>query len=205
MARVWTAQRRVSSRAGSSFSRARNDSGCPNHSVKVSGRGKLKTWRLRGAGSNPLVKSVGEVGYRAVGLEKERQGDMINREILGNALGVFRGLRLYPGQCPFRLGFDCPGNPAVDVENIVGSAEARLHRKLAHGDAGAGGELELMAALDQPAGRFEVGVDIAARVLFGITGHVLAQEFGGGQCGVAVVGFLISRAAPRMLRAPGTR
>ena len=118
------------------------------------------------------VEPVGEVGYGAVGLEQERQGDAIHVEPVGDARGILRRLGFHPGQGSLRLGFDGAGDRAVYVEQVVGGAEPGLHGELAHGDAGARGEVELLLVLDQPARRLEVGVDIAARPLLGSIAHV---------------------------------
>jgi hypothetical protein len=78
---------------------------------------------------------------------------------------------------PFGLGLDDADGAAVGVEQVVG--RAALQRELAHGHAQAGGEVHVLEVLHEPAGLFELAVDLLARALFGRHGG--GFSWGGGR------------------------
>jgi hypothetical protein len=80
-------------------------------------------------------------------------------------------LRFDPGERAFGFCFDGADGLAIDVEQIVREAEARLHLELARGDATPGREVKVVAALDEPACRRQVGIDFSAGLLFGRLWH----------------------------------
>ena len=93
-------------------------------------------------------------------------------QVVGQAGGVLRGLRLDAGEGAFGLGFDGAHGLAVEVEQVVREAEARLHREFAYGDAATRGQVQIVAVLHQPASRDELRVDSTPRSLFRGVYHV---------------------------------
>ena len=84
---------------------------------------------------------------------------------------VLLGLLLHAGERASRLCLDGPDGHAIDIEHVVCRAEARLHRKFADCNSGAGGEVEIVVAPDQSARRLQVRVDDAARLALGRIRH----------------------------------
>jgi hypothetical protein len=66
---------------------------------------------------------------------------------------VFGRLRLHAGERAFGLRFDRARRSAVEIEQVVGKAEARLHRKFAHSDPAPGRKVKVIPILDDPPGR----------------------------------------------------
>ena len=118
------------------------------------------------------VRPVCEAGHRPVGLEQEWQRVFLDRETVRHAVRVLCRLRLDPSKRAFRLGLYGTDGDAVDVEQVVGETEARLHGELGDRDAEAGAEVHVHTALDQPAGHPEVRVDDAPCALFWRIRHV---------------------------------
>ena len=95
----------------------------------------------------------------------------MRRQVVGQTGGILGGLRFDARERALGLGFDCADRLAVEIEQVVREAEARLHRELAHGDAATGGQVEVIAVLDDPAGSRQFGVDFAPGFLFGCFRH----------------------------------
>lgn len=121
------------------------------------------------------VEAIREVRDRTVGLEQEGKRVAVRGKVLGKTGGVLGRLGLDPGESALGLRFDCTHCLPVEVEQVVGEAEASLHLKLAHGDAATCGDVQFVSALDDPAGRGEVQVDLTPGFLFGGLRHRLAS------------------------------
>jgi len=112
------------------------------------------------------------VGFRAAGLEDERQpsghGQRLEPDLRGQALGVHGALPLHAGQRgALRLGLDDADRLLVDVDQVVGAAVSLRHRGLADGDTLRGKEVAVLAVLHDPACRGELTVDEDAGALLG--------------------------------------
>ena len=94
----------------------------------------------------------------------------MGRKVVGQAGGVFGGLGLHAGERAFRLGFDRADGLAIEIEQIVGEPETRLHRKLADGDTATGGQVEVVALLHEPAGGCQVGIYRRRAFCSGVSG-----------------------------------
>jgi len=81
-----------------------------------------------------------------------------------------------PVRAPLGLGFHRADGYAIEIEQVVGEAEAGLHLELADGDAASGGEVQFLAALNQPASGRQVAVDFAVGLLFGGLRHANAMR-----------------------------
>lgn len=89
------------------------------------------------AAARHRIETVGEVSDCAIGFEQKGQWTPVGRQIVGQTGSVFRGLRFDTGQRAFRLRLDCADRLAVDVEQIIGETETRLHRELTDSDPAA--------------------------------------------------------------------
>ncbi len=80
-------------------------------------------------------------------------------KVVREAGRVFGGLGLDACESALGLGLDGAERLPVKVQEVVGKAETCLHGKLTNGDAGAGGEVEFIPTLHEPACRRQVGVN----------------------------------------------
>jgi hypothetical protein len=99
--------------------------GCASQSASVSGRGKSNTCRLRGTGSSPLVKKVTDP------FDSNRNGK--GRRYAGRLSGS--------PEPP--CGRDTEGNRQNRIPTF--------HRKITHGNATTGSEINFAEILDDPA------------------------------------------------------
>ena len=104
---------------------------------------------------------------------------MVSWQIVRQAGGVLRRLWLDTRKCASSFGLDSTHGLAVEVEEVVGETETRLHRKFTHRKAWADGEIKIIAVLHQPSGSLQVRVDIPAGVLFKCPGHFSARHHSG--------------------------
>lgn len=85
------------------------------------------------AGVGGGVQAVGEVGFHPGAFPHKGQGAAPGGQGSGQAFGVAAALQLYAGQGgAFFFGFDHAAGFAVDVEQVVGIAKARVQGKLAN-------------------------------------------------------------------------
>src|SRR5205085_1064355 len=112
-----------------------------------------------------------EIGDGAVRLEQERKRTMMGGKVVGEASSVFCGLRLNARERTFGLGFHGTESLAVQIKQVIGKPEARLHGELANSDTAAGGQVEVVSVLHEPARRRKFGVDLATRYLLRYFGH----------------------------------
>src|SRR2546430_2065807 len=75
------------------------------------------------------VEPVAEEGDGAVRLEEEGQRTTVGREVVRQTCGVFGGLGFHAGERAFGLRFHRTQRLTVEIEQVIGEAEARLHRK----------------------------------------------------------------------------
>ena len=107
-----------------------------------------------GSGAGIGIEAVGEAGFDAGGLVAEGERPEPGGEYVGEAMRVLVGLDLDTGEgMAGRLRLHHPGGLAVDVEEIVGLAMARLQGEIANGDAAAGVDVGAAVVLNQPARR----------------------------------------------------
>jgi hypothetical protein len=108
------------------------------------------------------VERVREARLGAGGLVGEGKGPLESRRnLVGEPVDVLGGL---PSDSCERLAlllrFQDADGPAVDEEEVVGSAVRLGKYELAHGDAAGSGEVGLAGVLDRPAGSLEHPVDL---------------------------------------------
>jgi hypothetical protein len=117
------------------------------------------------------LEGVGELGDLAGGLVGEGERQAIVRQGPRQAVEIFARLRFDPGQgVPLRLRLDDADGPGVDVEHVVGLAGGQ--GKLPHGHPPPGRDIHLAVVLHDPAGLFQLPVDLLTGFLFG--GHSTA-------------------------------
>ena len=96
----------------------------------------------------------------------------MRRQVVGQSRCILGRLSFNSGERALGLCLDRAYGLAVEIEQVIGKAEARFHWKFARGDASPSGEVQVFPVLDEPARGHQVGVDIAARSLFRVFGHV---------------------------------
>ena len=120
-----------------------------------------------GAGARGGIALVPEQGFSSGALIREGQGKLDAGNALWQRRDVDAGLLGHAGEGhSFGLGFDDAGRPAVHEEKIVGLLTAE-ERELAHGDAEAGGAVQVAQVLDGPARGVEHSVYVLTRSFFG--------------------------------------
>jgi hypothetical protein len=110
------------------------------------------------AGAGVWVSRVLEQGFRAGRDIDERQRIAPAWQVLRRRGGVIRTLLRHPRERhAFRLGFQRSAGATVQEQDVVGRPGRGRH--LPHGDAGAGMQVQFVAALHGPAGAVQHGVD----------------------------------------------
>ena len=89
----------------------------------------------------------------------------MRREVVRQAGRILGRLFLYTRESSSGLCFDCADRLAIEIEHIVCNPETGFHREFTHGNAPAGGQIDLIAILDEPTSSFQVGIDLSTRFL----------------------------------------
>ena len=109
------------------------------------------------------IETVGKALLDAVALLEERQRPYRCRDVARKPDAVALGLHRHLGQsCPLGLHLDHPDRLTIDVEPVVGGAEATLQRKHPHRDDTSGGEIDHILVLDGPSSRRQGKINVLA-------------------------------------------
>jgi len=118
------------------------------------------------AAPGPWIKMVAELRHRPGAQVAEGQRAVRNVELVGKALRVLLGLDLHAGEREaLLLGFQDADGLAVDEEEVVDLAVSLLELHLAGRHARSRKDVHLGRVLDDPAGLFELAVDLDPGVL----------------------------------------
>ena len=179
--RSWAGQRPLRRQIGRHRSRRRacGAGGLSGNSAAQPGGQRLGPVEVEDAAAARLgVEPVGEAGLHAGALVQERQRAAVGREGVREARrctwrpAISTPVRVVPA---FFASID-PGGLAVDVEQVVGEAVARLEGELADRDPTGRVQVRLVSVLDGPAGLLKGGVDRLAGGVFGLRHGIQARH-----------------------------